>query len=118
MPENQLPEIDVQTLARKLQSGEAFILLDVREPWELLQATITDGRLQLAPMSRLAEDGIDILPEPAKARDAEIYVLCHHGNRSAQVTAWLVHQGWSNIFNVRGGIDEYAARVDESVGFY
>ena len=118
MPANQLPEIDVQSLARKLQSDETFILLDVREPWELLQATITDSRLQVAPMSRLAEDGIDILPEPAKAREAEIYVLCHHGNRSAQVTSWLAHQGWTDIHNVRGGIDEYAARVDESVGFY
>jgi rhodanese-related sulfurtransferase len=45
-------------------------------------------------------------------------VLCHHGSRSMQVTMWLAQQGYKNIFNVRGGIDEYARSVDSSVGFY
>jgi len=44
--------------------------------------------------------------------------MCHHGNRSGQVTAWLVQQGWNNVFNVSGGIDEYARQIDHSVGFY
>jgi predicted sulfurtransferase len=35
-----------------------------------------------------------------------------------QVTMWLAQQGWKNIFNVRGGIDEYARKVDRSVGLY
>jgi rhodanese-related sulfurtransferase len=45
-------------------------------------------------------------------------VMCHHDSRSAQVTAWLAQQGWKNVFNVSGGIDEYARAVDPSVGFY
>lgn len=118
MLENQSPEIDVQTLAQKLASGDSFILLDVREAWELDQAKITDARLQVTPMSRLAGEGLQALSEPARSRQAEIYVLCHHGVRSAQVAAWLAQQGWSRVFNVRGGIDEYAARIDRSVGFY
>jgi rhodanese-related sulfurtransferase len=44
--------------------------------------------------------------------------MCHHGNRSQQVTAWLAQQGWKNTFNVRGGIDAYARQVDPSVGMY
>lgn len=118
MLENRPPEIDVQTLARKLASGELFILLDVREPWELDQARITDARLEVTPMSRLASEGTDALSGSARVRAAAIYVLCHHGNRSAQVTAWLARQGWTNVFNVRGGIDEYATQVDPSVGMY
>jgi predicted sulfurtransferase len=35
-----------------------------------------------------------------------------------QVTMWLAQQGYKNIFNVRGGIDEYARSVDASIGFY
>ena len=69
-------------------------------------------------MSRLANEGIDALSESAKSQSAEIYVLCHHGSRSAQVTGWLSQQGWTNIKSVRGGIDEYARSVDSSVGFY
>jgi rhodanese-related sulfurtransferase len=118
MPENQPPEIDIRTLAEKLRSEETFILLDVRELWELSEAKITDRRLQITPMSRLVNEGTAALSESAKAMDATIYVLCHHGNRSAQVTAWLAQQGWTKVFNVRGGIDQYASQVDDSVGFY
>jgi len=113
-----LPEINVQELDKKLKSQDPFILLDVREPQELNFARLSDNRLETTPMSRLAREGTKALSEPAQAQDATIYVMCHHGNRSAQVTAWLAQQGWKNVFNVRGGIDEYARRVDPSVGFY
>jgi rhodanese-related sulfurtransferase len=66
----------------------------------------------------LAREGTNALSESAKSKDATIYVMCHHGNRSGQVTAWLTQQGWKHVFNVSGGIDEYAQKVDQSVGFY
>jgi rhodanese-related sulfurtransferase len=113
-----IPEITVEELSRKLTSEEKFILLDVREPNELNAAKLTDSRLELAPLSRLAREGPKALPEGAASRDATVYVLCHHGSRSGQVTAWLVQQGWTNVFSVRGGIDEYARKIDQSVGMY
>jgi adenylyltransferase/sulfurtransferase len=113
-----IPEITVDDLSKKLQSEEEFILLDVREPQELDYAKVTDSRLEAAPMSGLAREGTRALSEAAQVQDATIYVMCHHGNRSAQVTAWLAQQGWKNVFNVRGGIDEYARKIDQSVGFY
>jgi rhodanese-related sulfurtransferase len=96
-----IPEITVTELAEKLKSQDTFILLDVRELDEL------EGQA-----------GTDALSESAKSQSAEIYVLCHHGTRSAQVTAWLAQQGWINIKSVRGGIDAYARKIDQSVGFY
>ena len=113
-----IPEITVTELSQKLQSDEDFILLDVREPHELNFAKLMDSRLQTTPMSRLAREGTNALSESARSKDATIYVMCHHGNRSGQVTAWLAQQGWKNVFNVRGGIDEYARKIDQSVGFY
>ena len=113
-----LPEITVSELFGKLNSDDKFILLDVREPHELNFAKLSDSRLEVTPMSRLAREGTKALSDSARAQDATIYVMCHHGNRSAQVTAWLAQQGWKNVFNVRGGIDEYARNVDKSVGFY
>ena len=112
------PEITVTDLAEKLKSDEQFILLDVREPFELGYAKIEDDRLEVAPISQLSEQGPDALPESAKSQDATIYVICHHGSRSMQVTAWLSQQGWKNIFNVRGGVDEYARKIDSSIGLY
>lgn len=113
-----LPEITVTELSEKLKSEDDFILLDVREPHELNFAKVSDSRLEVTPMSQLAREGLKALSESTKAQDATIYVICHHGNRSSQVTAWLAQQGWKNVFNVRGGIDEYARMVDNSVGFY
>ena len=113
-----IPEITVAELSEKLKSEDPFILLDVRELHELNFAKLSDPRLEVTPLSSLAREGTKALSEPARAKDATLYVMCHHGNRSSQVTAWLAQQGWKNVFNVRGGIDEYARKVDSSVGFY
>lgn len=113
-----IPEITVTELSEKLKSEDKFILLDVREPHELGYAKLVDSRLEVTPMSRLGREGTKALSDSARTQDATIYVMCHHGNRSAQVTAWLAQQGWKNVFNVRGGIDEYARTIDQSVGFY
>jgi rhodanese-related sulfurtransferase len=47
-----------------------------------------------------------------------VYVLCHHGSRSAQVVMWLIQQGYKNVFNVSGGINAYASKVNPSIGLY
>ncbi len=112
------PEITVTDLSSKLRTEEKFILLDVREPVELGYAKIDDPRLENTPVSQLSQVGTDALSDAVRAQDVPVYVMCHHGSRSSQVTAWLAKQGWKNVFNVRGGIDEYARKVDSSVGFY
>lgn len=113
-----MKEITVTQLGEKLKSEEKFVLLDVREAWELDQAKITDNRLQVTPMSRLANEGPGALPESVKNKENPVYVICHHGNRSKQVTMWLESQGYENVFNVQGGIDAFANQVDNSVGVY
>jgi rhodanese-related sulfurtransferase len=112
------PEITVTELGEKLKSDEKFILLDVRELSELEHARVTDSRLEVVPMSRLGSEGVAALSESARSQEIPVYVLCHHGNRSMQVTMWLARQGYKNAINVSGGIDAYARKVDSSVGFY
>lgn len=112
------PEVTVEQLSRKLKSPDGFIVLDVREPWELALANIADDRVVVQPMSELSRRGLNALPASVSKPGAEIYVLCHRGVRSANVTDWLVSQGWTNVYSVAGGIDAYARRVDPSVGMY
>jgi rhodanese-related sulfurtransferase len=113
-----VPGLSVQELAQKRDNDEDFILLDVREPNELLYAHLGDSVLT-APLSELAQRGPEALPGAVLAdKEAEIVVMCHHGNRSAQVTAWLHQQGWTNVFNMDGGIDAYAIAVDPAIGRY
>lgn len=113
-----IPEIDVHELARKLASSENFLLLDVREAWEVDRAAIADNRLQVVALSRLAQQGIAALPPAGRDPQTAIYVLCHHGVRSATVTSWLISQGYPRVFSVRGGIDEYARLIDPTVRRY
>ena len=118
MSTSRIPEIDVHGLARKLQSGESFFLLDVREAWELDHAMLVDSRLKVVPTSRLAQLGVQAFSEEIRQKDTEILVLCHHGVRSANVTQWMLAQGWTNVFSVRGGIAEYARLIDRAAGMY
>jgi adenylyltransferase/sulfurtransferase len=112
------PEISVQEVAAKQQAGESFIWLDVREPHEQSAAAIAGANVVLLPLSVLAEQRLAALPPAVQDKDAEVIVFCHHGPRSAQVTAWLRQQGWSNVFNMAGGIDAWANEIDPSVGTY
>src|SRR5688500_2734662 len=112
------PEITVKELDEKLKSEEKFVLLDVRELDELDFAKIEDPRLEVTPMSSLSSEGTKALSELVNAQEIPVYVMCHHGTRSAQVTAWLAQQGYKNVSNVAGGINAYARQVDSSVGFY
>lgn len=112
------PELSVQDVAAKVAAKEQFVWLDVREPNELAAAAIDDERVVNVPMSLLAQQRVAALPAAAQDKDAEIVVFCHHGARSAQITAWLRGQGWSNVLNMEGGIDSWARQIDASVGRY
>jgi rhodanese-related sulfurtransferase len=112
------PEINVHELSKKIQSEVDFVLLDVRETWEMNLAGLRDKRLVVAPMSRLVRGGMEALPGEVWDKNAEIVVVCHHGVRSAEVTAWLIRQGWSNVRSLAGGIEAYAFSIDPSVGRY
>ncbi|MGC1376614.1 MAG: rhodanese-like domain-containing protein [Anaerolineales bacterium] len=118
MNPNNVPEISAQELAQKMKAGEKFAIVDVREPWEIELACIKDERVAVAPMSKVSQDGKNAFPEALRDPQAEIVVMCHHGVRSAQVTAWMQQHGWQNVVSLRGGIGEYAEEIDPSVGVY
>lgn len=118
MNRHTVPETAVQDLGKKLLTQETFVILDVREPAEIEKVRLEDTRVYYAPMSRLAYSGVEALPESARDAEAEIIVMCHHGIRSAEVTAWLRAQGWQRVTSLHGGIDAYALLVDPGIGRY
>ncbi len=51
--------------------------------------------------------------------EKHIVVICHHGVRSMNVTAWLRQQGFAKTCNrLRGGIDRWAREIDPKVPLY
>ncbi len=112
------PEISVQDVSAKIDNGETFILLDVRERHELTQASMAEGMFEIVPLSELAQKQLDALTPALLDKDAEIVAFCHRGVRSAQVTMWLKQQGWTNVLSMVGGIDAWAKQIDPGVGMY
>ncbi len=45
-------------------------------------------------------------------------VLCHHGQRSLQVAAWLRGQGFDGATSLSGGIDAWAREFDSEMARY
>jgi rhodanese-related sulfurtransferase len=104
-------EITPEAVKSKLDRGEAFTLLDVREPWEFETAHMAGTRL--IPMGEVpsrAHQELD--PED------HIVVICHHGVRSMNVTAWLRQRGFEKTQSMRGGIDAWSRQVDVKVPVY
>ncbi len=101
--------ITPRELKERLEAGDELELLDVREPWEFDTARVEGSRL--IPMNALPERISDL--DPA----SETVVICHHGARSAHVTQVLERSGFSNVWNLEGGLDAYS-QVDGSVPRY
>lgn len=111
------PEVSVHDVKSKQEAGDGFVWLDVREEEEY-DVRIDDERVLYLPLSTLAAEQLDAIPQDLSDKGQEVIVFCHHGMRSAQVTAWMAQNGWTNVYNMEGGIDAWAQEVDPSVGTY
>jgi len=104
-------EISASEVKNMLQRGDAFTLLDVREPLELEKASIEGStHIPMGDVPMRAHQELD--------PDDHIVVLCHHGVRSLTVTYWLRQQGFEKVQSVRGGIDGWARTVDPKIPLY
>jgi rhodanese-related sulfurtransferase len=104
-------EIAVEELKALRDAGGNVVLLDVREPWEFETAKIADSKL--IPMGDIpARFNQELNPEE------HIVVVCHHGVRSMNVTAWLRQQGFEKVQSLRGGIDRWSRQIDPTVPVY
>jgi rhodanese-related sulfurtransferase len=50
--------------------------------------------------------------------DERLVIVCHHGVRSLNATAWLRRQGFEKVQSLRGGIDAWSVEVDPKVSRY
>jgi rhodanese-related sulfurtransferase len=104
-------EVSVAELKSMRDAGQDFTLVDVREPWEFNAARIAGSKL--IPMWEIpSRFNQELDPEN------HIVVVCHHGVRSMNVTAWLRKQGFEKVQSLRGGIDRWSREIDSSVPTY
>jgi adenylyltransferase/sulfurtransferase len=108
--EGDIPEMSPRELKRRMDGGEPFELIDVREPFEYEIARIEGARL--IPLGEITER-LDELK-----REQPIVLHCHSGKRSAQAARLLLQRGFTRVYNLEGGIDAWSDQVDPNVPKY
>jgi sulfur-carrier protein adenylyltransferase/sulfurtransferase len=102
--------IDAVQVKQKLDRGEDFTLIDVREPHEYQIARIPGARL--IPLGELPKHLQELNPE------AEIVAHCKSGARSQKAVDLLKQNGFRNVRNMTGGILAWSDKVDPTVAKY
>jgi adenylyltransferase/sulfurtransferase len=102
--------IDAIELKQKMDRGDKFVLLDVREPHEYQIAKIPGSIL--IPLGDLPKR----LNELDKS--ADIVTQCKSGGRSQKAMDLLKQSGFQHVRNMTGGITAWSDKVDPSVPKY
>lgn len=104
-----MKEISVQELKEKMDSGEDFQLVDVREDFEYEMSNLGG---ELIPLG-------GILIETDKIeKEKPVVVMCRSGKRSAVAIMQLEQQGFTNLYNLQGGIMAWADEIDPEMQVY
>jgi glyoxylase-like metal-dependent hydrolase (beta-lactamase superfamily II)/rhodanese-related sulfurtransferase len=97
-----VPQISVEELHRRIDSGEDLQILDVRRPAEYESGHVPGARS--ASLAELREDALEEL-DPSRP----LAVICAGGYRSSAATSLLAPRGFTRLFNVAGGTSAYVA---------
>jgi monothiol glutaredoxin len=116
--------------------GMAFKIDNPNEPPRVkrlgakeLKALLDSGRIQLFDVRPTAERAVASIAQArpleaarddlsAMKRDSAIALHCHHGVRSRAAAEGLLREGFTNVYNLEGGIDAWSQEVDPSVPRY
>ena len=105
-------EVTATELKQRLDAGDQIKLVDVREPYEWDIANLSSLGAQLIPLGEVAERAGEI------DRTAEVVVYCRSGKRSESAIRHLQAQGFTNLTNLKGGINGWGTDVDPDMGTY
>lgn len=90
-------DITVQELKQKLDRGDQFLFLDVREQYEFDEFNLGATLVPLGDLMGRAW-------EFDEAKNSEVIVHCRSGKRSAMGQQILEMNGFTNVRNVEGGV--------------
>ncbi len=99
-------EITVQELKNWQEEGKDFQLVDVREDFEYETSNLGGELIPLAGIS-VESDKID--------KNKPVVLMCRSGKRSAFALMQLEQQGFTNLYNLQGGILAWQQEIDPSM---
>ncbi len=92
-----------------IDRGKDFQLFDVRGEDERRIAKIDRAKA----LDDAGEKDLEALP-----KDTTLVFMCHHGMRSRNAAERYLRAGYTNVWNLEGGIDAWSSKVDPSVARY
>ena len=95
-----MEDITVSELKNRLDKGEKFHFLDVREEWEYEEDNLGAENIPLGELPHR-------IAELEQYKDEEIIVHCRSGARSGNAKKFMESKGFSQVRNVLGGILAY-----------
>lgn len=96
-----IKEIEAPELANWIEEKSGtFRIIDVREMREIVGGTVPGA--EPMPMATIPVRMQEI------SRDETVVFVCRSGARSAQACAFLAQQDYNNVYNLRGGILNWA----------
>jgi sulfur-carrier protein adenylyltransferase/sulfurtransferase len=105
-----MKEVTVQELKALKDSGADFQLIDVREPHEFDICNL-DG--ELIPQGDIPSSVERI------SKDKQVIIHCRSGARSGNMVQWLEkNHGFTNLYNLKGGVLAWAKEIDTSMPTY
>lgn len=105
-----MKEVTVQELKKLMDSKADFQLIDVREPHEY---EICNLEGELIPMSDIPSS-VDRI-----SKDKQVVIHCRSGKRSGDMLLWLEkNHGFTNLYNLKGGILAWARDIDPEFPTY
>ena len=107
---NDIQEIDAPTLKKQIDSHADIELIDVREEFEVEICKIKDSTH--IPMNQIPNHLNDL------DNKKKLIIICKSGVRSYHVCQFLHQEGFKNIYNLKGGIINWALEIDNSLELY
>jgi len=99
----KVPQVDAAEVNKAIASHKDVVLLDVRTPEEYKEGHIRKSTL--IPLQTLQQN-ISKLTDKSKT----MYVYCRSGSRSAYAVRLLQKLGYTNVFNMSGGVLSWRAK--------
>lgn len=91
------------TTTRRL-IGEGALLVDVREPREVQALSFAVPDILYIPLSELESRWGEV------PKDREVVMVCQGGGRSLKATYYMQYHGYTEVSNMSGGIEKWAAK--------
>jgi adenylyltransferase/sulfurtransferase len=112
MSDGDVPEITVTDLKARMDGENIPTLVDVREYYEADIADLPEvGQLRI-PMAELTERFEEM------QKDSELVLYCRSGARSDRAVRFLLRQGYSKVYNLKGGMLAWREEVDPDIPAY